>query len=56
MNDEMKTRAKTRGARRPDAADEAPPLGRSWAALYAAVLGFLALLVVLFYLFTRAFR
>lgn len=38
------------------AADEAPPFGASWAVLYALVLGFLALLVVLFYLFTRAFR
>lgn len=38
------------------AADESPPFGRSWAMLYAAVLLNLALLVVLFYLFTRAFR
>ena len=38
-------------------ADEAPPpLGGSWAALYAAVLLNLCALVVLFYLFTRAFR
>lgn len=36
--------------------DESPPFGRSWAVLYAAVLLNLALLVVLFYLFTRAFR
>lgn len=35
--------------------DEAPPFGRSWTTLYAVVLGFLAFLVVLFYLFTRAF-
>lgn len=41
---------------RPRAADESPPFGRSWAVLYAAVLLNLALLVVLFYLFTRAFR
>jgi len=39
-----------------DAGDERPPLGGSWAVLYAAVLLNLALLVVLFYLFTRAFR
>jgi hypothetical protein len=39
-----------------DAGDERPPLGGSWAALYAAVLLNLALLVLLFYLFTRAFR
>ena len=38
------------------AADESPPVGRSWAVLYAAVLLNLALLVLLFYLFTRAFR
>ncbi len=38
------------------ATDESPPFGRSWAALYAAVLLNLALLVLLFYLFTRAFR
>jgi hypothetical protein len=33
-----------------------PPVGRSWRNLYAAVLLNLAALVVLFYLFTRAFR
>ena len=38
------------------ATDESPPIGRSWAVLYAAVLLNLALLVLLFYLFTRAFR
>ena len=38
-----------------DAGDERPP-GGSWAVLYAAVLLNLALLVLLFYLFTRAFR
>ncbi len=36
--------------------DEGPPFGGSWGALYAAVLLNLALLVVLFHLFTRAFR
>ena len=36
-------------------ADEQPPFGRSWTTLYAVVLLNLALLVVLFYLFTRAF-
>jgi hypothetical protein len=40
----------------PKAADEAPPFGRSWTTLYALVLAFLAVLIVLFYLFTRAFR
>lgn len=33
-----------------------PPVGGSWTALYAVVLANLAVLVVLFYLFTRAFR
>ena len=36
--------------------DEEPPFGGSWRALYAAVLVWLAALVVLFHLFTRAFR
>ena len=36
--------------------EEPPPLGRSWAALYAAVAGFLAVLIALFALFTRAFE
>ena len=33
-----------------------PPVGGSWRVLYAAVLVNLAVLVLLFYLFTRAFR
>ncbi|MDQ3805352.1 MAG: hypothetical protein M3416_16170 [Acidobacteriota bacterium] len=37
-------------------ATEEPPFGGSWRALYAAVLAWLAVQVVLFYLFTRAFR
>jgi len=40
---------------RTGAAEEAPPFGGSWRALYAALLLILALEVVLFYLFTRAF-
>lgn len=36
-------------------ADEPPPFGGSWVALYAAVLLNLAALVAFFYLFTRAF-
>ncbi len=39
----------------PRAADEPPPVGGSWSTLYAVVLLNLALLVLLFYLFTRAF-
>ena len=47
-----KTGSQERGS--PDA--EGPPFGGSWGKLYAAVLLNLALLVALFYLFTRAFR
>lgn len=36
--------------------DAPPPTGGSWTTLYAVVLGTLAALVALFYLFTRAFR
>ena len=36
--------------------DEPPPFLRSWRRMYAAVLGYLAVLIALFYLFTRAFR
>jgi Mg2+ and Co2+ transporter CorA len=35
--------------------DGPPPFGRSWGTLYALVLLVLAALVLLFYLFTRAF-
>ena len=42
-------------AKRPPA-EEPPPFGGSWTALYALVLVWLAAQVVLFYLFTRAFR
>ncbi len=40
--------------RRSDA-EEPPPVGGSWKALYAAVLLNLLVLVALFYLFTRYF-
>ncbi len=33
-----------------------PPLGRSWRRLYAIVLAFLALQIVIFYVFTKAFE
>jgi hypothetical protein len=39
-----------------DGPEAPPPYGRSWKALYALVLGELALLIGLFTLFTRAFR
>ena len=36
--------------------EEPPPVGRRWGVLYAVVLGALALEIVLFWLFARAFR
>jgi len=36
--------------------DDPPPLFRSWAGVYAFVLGVLGFLVSLFYLFTRHYR
>ena len=36
--------------------EEGPPLGGSWRALYAVVLLWLLAQVLLFYLFTEAFR
>ena len=38
------------------APEEPPPFGLGWRALYAVVLLWLAAQVVLFYLFTEAFR
>ncbi|HXV65510.1 MAG TPA: hypothetical protein VEK15_32740 [Vicinamibacteria bacterium] len=35
--------------------EEKPPIGGSWRVLYAVVIGNLALLIVLFYAFTKAF-
>ncbi|HZM14385.1 MAG TPA: hypothetical protein VFE28_00155 [Candidatus Krumholzibacteria bacterium] len=40
---------------RTSAGEEPPPIGRSWNRLYAAVLVNLALLILLFYAFTKAF-
>ena len=40
----------------PVAPDEPPPFGGRWSTLYAVVLGTLALLIVLFYAFTKAFE
>jgi hypothetical protein len=36
--------------------EEPPPIGRTWPRLYAAVLITLALLIALFYAFTKAFQ
>lgn len=36
--------------------EEKPPFCGTWPRLYAAVAGYLALLITLFYLFTRAYR
>lgn len=41
---------------RTEVADEPPPFLGRWPRVYAAVLSFVAALIVLFYLFTRAFR
>ena len=46
----------TTNARKTPPAEEPPPIGGRWGKLYAVVLLNLAALVVLFYLFTRAFR
>jgi hypothetical protein len=40
----------------PGLSDEPPPVGGSWATLYAVVLGTLAILILLFYSFTKAFE
>jgi hypothetical protein len=37
-----------------DAIDEPPPLLGTWPRVYTAVIGYLFLLIVLFYLFSRA--
>jgi hypothetical protein len=39
----------------PDDRDERPPLGGSWRRLYGLVLVWLAFLILIFWLFTRAF-
>ena len=36
--------------------DDRPPFPGGWGGIYAAVLGYLALLVLLFHLFTRHYR
>jgi hypothetical protein len=47
---------KTRCGREPEPADERPPLFSSWKKLYAVVLLHLAFLIVIYYLFTKAFE
>jgi hypothetical protein len=37
------------------APDEPPPFLRTWSRVYAAIIGWLALLILLFYFFSRAF-
>jgi hypothetical protein len=39
-----------------DVPDEAPPFLRSWKRVYIAVLFYLAGIIAVFYLFTRAYR
>ena len=36
--------------------EDPPPIGKTWPRLYAAVLINLAILIAIFYLFTRAFE
>ena len=36
--------------------DDKPPFLRTWRRLYAAVIGYLFLLILLFYAFTRAYQ
>ncbi len=36
--------------------DEKPPLFATWRRLYLAVIGYLCLLILLFYTFTRAYQ
>ncbi len=36
--------------------EEKPPLFRTWRRLYLAVLGYLCVLIILFYAFTQAFN
>ena len=36
--------------------EDPPPFFRTWSGVYAAVLGFLGFLVLLFHLFTRHYR
>jgi hypothetical protein len=57
MKVENTSRRKTQSAdeRKAHAAEE-PPVGGTWKTLYAVVLLNLTVLVVLFYIFTRAFR
>jgi hypothetical protein len=57
MRDATSRHQRADDARQPSADDEVgpPPVGGSWRALYAVVLANLAVLVLLFYLFTRAF-
>lgn len=45
----------TRQTMKPPHTQEPPPFGRNWATLYAVVLANLAVLIALFYLFTRWF-
>jgi hypothetical protein len=43
------------GRRRKEVPDDPPPFLRTWPRLYAAVAAYLAALIVVFYLFTRAY-
>lgn len=42
--------------KKPDAAQEHPPIFSSWNRLYSIVLLNLAFLIIIFYIFTKAFQ
>ena len=53
----MNSKLKTQNSKPPEAGpDSSPPFLKSWRRLYAVVLGELAILIILFYLFTKAFE
>ena len=39
-----------------DIEEGSPPVFATWSRLYATVIGFLAFLIILFYLFTKAYQ
>ncbi len=41
---------------RDDVPDDPPPFLGTWPRVYAVIIGYLALLITVFYLFTRAYK
>lgn len=52
----MTTPADREQGRERELNQDTPPLFATWNRLYATVIGFLALLIVLFHLFTKAYQ